>query len=155
MQALTPAMHLSDGKTFVAWLDAQAEVDKARKLGTTGYCMGGPIAVRTAMVAAGRVGAVGTFHGAAMVTPAPDSPHRLLAQTKAQYLIAIAENDDTKDPEAKASLRTAFDSAKLPAEVEVYPAAHGWCPPDTQVYDAAQSERAWTRLLATFGKALA
>ncbi len=155
MQALTPAMHLSDGKAFVTWLDAQAEVDKVRKLGTTGYCMGGPIAVRTASVAPGRVGAVGTFHGAAMVTEAPDSPHRLVAQTKAQYLIAVAQNDDAKDPEAKAALRAAFDSAKLTAEVEVYPAAHGWCPPDTQVYDAAQSERAWTRLLATFGKALA
>jgi len=155
MQALTPAMHLSDGKTFVAWLDAQAEVDKARKLGTTGYCMGGPIAVRTASVAPGRVGAVGTFHGAAMVTAGPDSPHRLVAQTQAQYLIAVAQNDDAKDPEAKASLRAAFDIAKLQAEVEVYPAAHGWCPPDTQVYDAAQSERAWARLLATFGKALA
>jgi carboxymethylenebutenolidase len=155
MQALTPAMHLSDGKTFVAWLDAQREVDKARKLGTTGYCMGGPIAVRTATVAPGRVGAVGSFHGAAMVTNAPDSPHRLVAQTQARYLIAVAENDDTKDPEAKATLRTAFDSAKLSAEVEVYPAAHGWCPPDTRVYDAAQSERAWTRLLATFSQALA
>ncbi|KRC20419.1 MULTISPECIES: dienelactone hydrolase family protein [unclassified Acidovorax] len=155
MQALTPAMHLSDGKTFVTWLDAQAEVDKARKIGTTGYCMGGPIAVRTAMVASGRVGAVASFHGAAMVTPAADSPHRLVAQTKAQYLIAIAENDDTKDPEAKASLRTAFDSAKLQAEVEVYPAAHGWCPSDSRVYDAAQADRAWARLLATFGKALA
>ena len=155
MQALTPAMHLSDGKAFVAWLDAQAEVDKARKLGTTGYCMGGPIAVRTASVAPGRVGAVGTFHGAAMVTAAPDSPHRLFAQTQAQYLIAVAQNDDTKDPETKATLRAAFDIAKLQAEVEVYPAAHGWCPPDTQVYDAAQSERAWARLLATFGKALA
>jgi len=155
MQALTPAMHLSDGKTFVTWLDAQAEVDKARKIGTTGYCMGGPIAVRTAMVASGRVGAVASFHGAAMVTPAADSPHRLVAQTKAQYLIAIAENDDTKDPEAKASLRTAFEGAKLQAEVEVYPAAHGWCPPDSRVYDAAQSDRAWARLLANFGKALA
>ncbi|CAN5834629.1 dienelactone hydrolase family protein [soil metagenome] len=155
MQALTPAMHLSDGKAFVAWLDAQAEVDKGRKLGTTGYCMGGPIAVRTASVAHGRVGAVGTFHGAAMVTAAADSPHRLVAQTKAQYLIAVAQNDDAKEPEAKVTLRAAFDSAKLPAEVEVYPAAHGWCPPDTQVYDAAQAERAWTRLLATFGKALA
>ena len=154
MQALTPAMHLSDGKTFVAWLDAQAEVDKAKKIGTTGYCMGGPIAVRTATVAPGRVGAVGSFHGAAMVTGAPDSPHRLVGQTKASYLIAIAENDDTKEPEAKTTLRPALDTAKLPAEVEVYPAAHGWCPPDTRVYDAAQSERAWTRLLATFSKAL-
>ena len=155
MQALTPAMHLSDGKAFVAWLDAQREVDKARKLGTTGYCMGGPIAVRTATVAPGRVGAVGTFHGAAMVTAALDSPHRLVAQTQARYLIAVAQNDDAKDPEAKVTLRTALESAKLPAEVEVYPAAHGWCPPDTQVYDAAQSERAWTRLLATFSTALA
>jgi len=155
MQALTPAMHLSDGKTFVAWLDAQPEVDKSRKIGTTGYCMGGPIAVRTAAVASGRVGAVGTFHGAAMVTPAPDSPHRLVARTKAQYLIAVAESDDQKDPQAKVQLREALAAAKLPAEVEVYPAAHGWCPPDTQVYDAAQSERAWTRLLATFKQALA
>jgi carboxymethylenebutenolidase len=155
MQALTPATHLSDAKSFVAWLDAQPQVDKARKLGTTGYCMGGPIAVRTATVAPGRVGAVGTFHGAAMVTPAPDSPHRLVGQTQAQYLIAVAESDDTKDPQAKVALRAAFDAAKLPAEVEVYPAAHGWCPPDTQVYDAAQAERAWARLLATFGKALA
>ena len=155
MQALTPAMHLSDGKAFVAWLDAQSEVDKAKKLGTTGYCMGGPIAVRTAFVAPGRVGAVGTFHGAAMVTPAPDSPHRLVAQTQASYLIAIAETDDKTQPDAKTALRTALDSAKRPAEVEVYPAAHGWCPPDTQVYDPVQAERAWTRLLATFGKALA
>ena len=155
MQALTPAMHLSDGKTFVAWLDAQPEVDKARKIGTTGYCMGGPIAVRTASVAPGRVGAVGTFHGAAMVTPAPDSPHRLIAQTKAQYLVAVAENDDQKDPQAKVALREALAAAKLPGEVEVYPAAHGWCPPDTQVYDAAQSERAWARMLATFKQALA
>ncbi|RYY58090.1 MAG: dienelactone hydrolase family protein, partial [Comamonadaceae bacterium] len=155
MQALTPAMHLTDGKAFVTWLDAQSEVDKARKIGTTGYCMGGPMAVRTATVAPGRVGAVGTFHGAAMVTPAPDSPHRLVAQTQARYLIAVAENDDTKQPEAKGALRSAFDSAKLQAEVEVYPAAHGWCPPDTQVYNAAQAERAWTRLLATFSTALA
>lgn len=155
MQALTPAMHLSDGRTFVAWLDAQAEVDKARKIGTTGYCMGGPIAVRTASVAPGRVGAVGSFHGAAMVTPAPDSPHRLIAQTKAQYLIAVAESDDQKDPQAKVALREALAAAKLPGEVEVYPAAHGWCPPDTQVYDAAQSERAWARLLANFKQALA
>ena len=154
MQALSPAMHLSDGKAFVAWLDAQPEVDQTRKLGTTGYCMGGPIAVRTATVAPQRVGAVATFHGSAMVTTAPDSPHRLVAQTQAHYLIAIAENDDAKDPQAKASLRAAFDSVKLSAEVEVYPAAHGWCPPDTRVYDAAQAELAWTRMLATFRTAL-
>ncbi|MFM2067671.1 MAG: hypothetical protein RLZZ584_2580 [Pseudomonadota bacterium] len=154
MQALTPAMHLSDGRTFVAWLDTQPEVDKSRRIGTTGYCMGGPMAVRTATVAPGRVGAVGSFHGAAMVTAAPDSPHRLLAQTQARYLIAVAENDDSKDPEAKVALRAALDAARLAGEVEVYPAAHGWCPPDTRVHDAAQSERAWSRMLAMFGQAL-
>lgn len=155
MQALTPAMHLSDGKAFVAWLEAQREVDKARKLGTTGYCMGGPIAVRTASVAPDRVGVVGSFHGAAMVTAATDSPHRLVAQTRARYLIAVAESDDRNDPQAKVTLRDALAAARLPAEVEVYPAAHGWCPPDTRVYDAAQAERAWTRLLATLGQGLA
>lgn len=155
MQALTPAMHLADGTAFVAWLDAQAQVDKSRKLGTTGYCMGGPIAVRTATVAPGRVGAVGTFHGAAMVTPAPDSPHRLIAKTQAAYLMAVAENDDQKDPEAKNALRAAVEGAKLHGEVEVFPAAHGWCPPDSRVYDAAQAERAWTKLLATFKTSLA
>lgn len=155
MQALTPAMHMTDAKAFVAWLDAQPQVDKARKMGTTGYCMGGPIAVRTALVAPGRVGAVGSFHGAAMVTPAPESPHRLIGQTKARYLIAVAENDDTKDPEAKNALRAALEAAKLPAEVEVYPAAHGWCPPDSRVYHAEQSERAWTRLLATLSQGTA
>lgn len=154
MQALTPAMHLADGRAFVAWLDAQPEVDKARKLGTTGYCMGGPMAVRTATVAPSRVGAVASFHGAAMVTPAVDSPHRLVAQTQAHYLVAVAENDDAKDPEAKVALRTAFSQAKLTAEVEVYPAAHGWCPPDSRVYDTAQSERAWSRLLTLFSQTL-
>ncbi|MBH1966166.1 MAG: dienelactone hydrolase family protein [Comamonadaceae bacterium] len=155
MQALTPAMHLGDGKTFVTWLDAQPQVDKTKKIGTTGYCMGGPIAVRTATAAPERVGAVASFHGAAMVTAAPDSPHRLVGQTQARYLIAIAENDDTKEPEAKNSLRAALENAKRPAEVEVYPAAHGWCPPDSRVYDAAQAERAWTRLLATLNSGLA
>jgi len=155
MQALTPEMHLTDGKAFTAWLDAQPQVDKARKLGTTGYCMGGPIAVRTAVAAPGRVGAVGTFHGAAMVTESPDSPHKLVAKTQAHYLIAIAENDDGKQPEAKTALKEALAAAKLPGEVEVYPAAHGWCPPDTKVYDAAQSEKAWTRLLATLKDGLA
>lgn len=155
MQALTPAMHLSDGKTFVTWLDTQPQVDKTKKIGTTGYCMGGPIAVRTATVAPDRVGAVASFHGAAMVTAAPDSPHRLVGQTQARYLIAIAENDDTKEPEAKNSLRAALESAKRPAEVEVYPAAHGWCPPDSRVYDATQADRAWARLLATLNSGLA
>ncbi len=102
-----------------------------------------------------RVGAVGSFHGGGLVTKNPDSPHLLIPQMKAQYLIAIAENDDMREPDSKTVLKDAFAAAKVSAEVEVYPAAHGWCPPDTQVYNKDQSEKAWGRMLAMFGKALA
>jgi carboxymethylenebutenolidase len=155
MQALTPTTHTTDAKAFVAWLDSRAEVDKGKKMGTTGYCMGGPIVFRTAAAVPDRVGAAGTFHGAGLVTKGADSPHLLIPQMKAQFLCAIAENDDMRDPEAKNVLKESFAAAKLPAEIEVYPAAHGWCPPDTQVYDHEQAEKAWGRMLALFGKALA
>jgi carboxymethylenebutenolidase len=74
---------------------------------------------------------------------------------KAQFLIAIAESDDSRQPDAKDVLRETFADAELPAEIEVYPAAHGWCPPDTAVYDYDQSEKAWGRMLALFERALA
>jgi carboxymethylenebutenolidase len=155
MQALTPTTHTTDAKAFVAWLDTRPEVDKGKKMGTTGYCMGGPIVFRTAAAVPERVGAAGTFHGAGLVTKGADSPHLLIPQMKAQFLCAIAENDDMRDPEAKNVLKKAFADAHLPAEIEVYPAAHGWCPPDTQVYDHDQAEKAWGRMLALFEKALA
>jgi carboxymethylenebutenolidase len=155
MQALTATTHVTDAKAFIAWLDARPEVDKGKKIGTIGYCMGGPIVMRTAGAVPDRVGAVGSFHGGGLTTNAPDSPHLLIPQTKAQYLIAIAENDDMRDPNSKNILKEAFAAAKVQAEVEVYPAAHGWCPPDTQVYNREQSERAWSRMLAMFEKALA
>jgi carboxymethylenebutenolidase len=155
MQALTPTTHTTDAKAFVAWLDSRPEVDKSKKMGTIGYCMGGPIVFRTAAAAPDRVGGACTFHGAALVTKDSNSPHLLIPQMKAQFLCAIAENDDMRDPEAKNVLRESFAAAKLPAEIEVYPAAHGWCPPDTQVYDHEQAEKAWGRMLVLFGKALA
>lgn len=155
MQALNPATHVTDAQAFVAWLDARPEVDKKRKMGTTGYCMGGPIVMRTAATLPDRIGAGASFHGAAMVTTAPESPHLLVPKMKSQMLIAVAENDDQKDPEAAKVLRKAFEDAKLKAEVEVYPAAHGWCPPDTRVHNTAQAEKAWSRMLALFGQALA
>lgn len=154
MQALTPATNTTDAKAFIAWLDKRPEVDKRKQIGTMGYCMGGAMAIRTAAANVGRVGAVASFHGGGLVTSTPDSPHLLIPQLKAQFLIAIAENDDQRDPQAKVTLRQAFDNAKLPAEIEVYPAGHGWCPPDTRVYDQAQAERAWSRMLALFSKAL-
>jgi carboxymethylenebutenolidase len=155
-QALNATTHMTDAKAFVAWLDSQPAVDKNRKIGTTGYCMGGPITMRTAAAVPDRVGAGGSFHGGGLVTDQPDSPHLLVPQMKAQFLFAIAESDDTREPEAKNVLRRAFDEAGLPAEIEVYPGtAHGWCPPDSTVYDMEQAERAWSRLLVLFGKALA
>jgi carboxymethylenebutenolidase len=117
--------------------------------------MGGPIAFRTAAAVPDRVGAVASFHGGGLVTDMPNSPHLQAAKTKAHFLVAIAENDDAKLPNEKNVLKETFAKANLPAEIEVYPAAHGWCPPDTKIYNEAQAEKAWSRLLALYGKALA
>jgi carboxymethylenebutenolidase len=154
-QQLNATTHANDARAFVAWLDQQPQVDRGRKVGTTGYCMGGPITMRTAAALPDRVGAAASFHGGGLVTQNPDSPHLLVPQMKAQYLFAVAENDDQREPEAKNVLREAFAKAKLNAEIEVYPAAHGWCPPDSAVYDEAQAERAWSRMLVLFERALA
>lgn len=153
---LTPATNASDAKAFVAFLDKQKPVDRKRKIGTMGYCMGGPMVMRTAAAVPARIGAAASFHGGGLATDKPDSPHLLIPQMKASFLIAVAENDDQKGPQEKETLRTAFAAAALPAEIEVYAGAmHGWCPPDSRVYNDAQAERAWARLLVLFGTALA
>jgi carboxymethylenebutenolidase len=155
-KALTPTTHVTDAKAFVAWLDTQAPVSKTRKMGTMGYCMGGPITMRTAAAVPDRVGAGASFHGGGLVTNNPDSPHLGVANMKVSYLIAIAENDDQRAPDEKNVLKETFAKAKMPAEIEVYAgAAHGWCPPDSAVYNEPQAEKAWSRMLAIFGKALA
>jgi len=151
MATNTPKTNVTDAKAFVGWLDSQSAVDTSRKIGTTGYCMGGPMVMRTAATVPDRIGAGGSFHGGGLVTDAANSPHTLVPKMKAHMLIAIAANDDEKQPEAKIVLREAFGKAGLSAEVEVYEGAqHGWCPPDAAVYHEAQAERAWSRLLATF-----
>jgi carboxymethylenebutenolidase len=155
-RALNETTQMTDAKAFIGWLDGQPSVAKNKKVGTQGYCMGGPIAFRTAAAVPDRVGAVASFHGASLVTDAPNSPHLQAAKTKAQFLIAIAANDDQRSPNDKTTLKETFEKANLPAEIEVYAgAAHGWCPPDSQVYNEAQAEKAWSRLLALYGKALA
>jgi carboxymethylenebutenolidase len=152
---LNATTHVTDAKAFVPWLDAQDAVDTAKKIGTTGYCMGGPIVMRTAAALPERVGAGATFHGGGLVTKNPDSPHLLIPQMKGQFLHCIAENDDERDPEAKTVLKDAYAKAGLPAEIEVYAgAAHGWTVPDSAVYNEAQAEKAWSRLLALFDRAL-
>jgi carboxymethylenebutenolidase len=154
-QALNETTHMTDAKAFIGWLDQQASVAKNRKIGTQGYCMGGPIAFRTAAAVPDRVGAVASFHGGGLVTNTPNSPHLQAAKTKAQFLIAIAESDDKPRPTEKDVLKDTFAKANLPAEIEVYGAAHGWCPPDSGVYNEPLAEKAWSRLLALYGKALA
>jgi carboxymethylenebutenolidase len=152
-QTLNTTTHMTDAKAFIGWLDQQASVAKNKKMGTQGYCMGGPIAFHTAAAMPDRVGAVASFHGGGLVTNNPDSPHLLAAKTKIQLLIAIAANDDMTRPTEKDVLKETFAKANLPAEIEVYTGAqHGWCPPDSTVYNEPQAEKAWTRLLALYGK---
>ena len=155
-RGLNETTHMTDAKAFVAWLDQQPSVAKNKKVGTQGYCMGGPMAFRTAAAVPDRVGAVASFHGGGLVTDQPNSPHLQAAKTKAQFLVAVAANDDQRAPTEKDVLKETFAKANLPAEIEVYTgAAHGWCPPDSSVYNEPQAEKAWSRLLALYGKALA
>src|SRR5215212_3224962 len=155
MQALNETTHMTDAKAFIGWLDQQASVAKNRKIGTQGYCMGGPIAFRTAAAVPDRVGAVASFHGGGLVTNTPNSPHLQAAKSKAQFLIAVAANDDQRAPMEKDVLKQTFADAKLAADIEVYTgASHGWCPPDSGVYNEPQAEKAWAKLLALYGKAL-
>jgi len=148
--AITPDGTVRDARAFAAWLGKQDGVHPRRGIGTCGYCMGGPYTVRSAFAVPDRVRAAASFHGAGLVTDAPDSPHRLLGQTKASFLFAIARNDDARSPGDKDALKAAAAAAKRPAEVEVYNADHGWCTLDAPVYDKTEADRAWARMLELF-----
>jgi len=155
-----PGAAEKDAVEFVKFLDAQPEVDKARKIGTQGYCMGGALVLRTAAAVPARIGAGASFHGGGLVTDKPDSPYLLAPKIKARMLIAIAGSDDAKQPDAKDKLRKAFDDAHVPARVEVFAEKHGWCVPDMPqddgqpIYNQADAERAWSELLALYKTAL-
>jgi len=150
-----------DAAAYVAFLDAQKEVNKAKKIGTQGYCMGGALVVRTVAFLPDRVGAGASFHGGGLVTDKPDSPHLLAPKIKARMYFGIASNDDSRQPDAKDKLKEAFSAAKVPAEIEVYSALHGWCVPDMPVrdgvpiYNKPEAERAWGKLVALYKAALA
>ena len=151
-----------DAVAYVAFLDAQKEVNKAKKIGTQGYCMGGPLVVKTAAVLPDRIGAGASFHGGGLVTDKPDSPHLLAPKIKARMYFAVASNDDARQPDAKDKLKEAFAAARVPAEIEVYSGAlHGWCVPDmpmqngTPIYNKPDAERAWGKLVALYKAALA
>jgi carboxymethylenebutenolidase len=163
MDSVNPAGNPEkDAAAYVAFLDAQKEVDKSKKIGTQGYCMGGALVVRTAASLPNRIGAGVSFHGGGLVTEKPESPHLLAPKIKARLYIGIASNDDKAQPDAKDKLKEAFAAAKVPAEIEVYAdALHGWCVPDMPVqngkplYSKPDAERAWGKLLALYKAALA
>ena len=150
-----------DAAAYIAFLDAQKEVNKAKKIGTQGYCMGGALVVKTAALLPDRIGAGASFHGGGLVTDKPDSPHLLAPKIKARMYFGIASNDDSRQPDAKDKLKEAFSAAKVSAEIEVYSALHGWCVSDMPVrdgvpiYNKAEAERAWGKLVALYRAALA
>jgi carboxymethylenebutenolidase len=154
-QAMTDPGIDGDATAYIAFLDAQPQTNKRKRVGVQGYCMGGPLSFRTAAAVPNRIGAVGSFHGAGLVTAQPSSPHLLIPKTKAAYLVAIAKNDDAREPESKNTLKAAFAAAKRPATVEVYPADHGWCVPGSQVYDQTAAEKAWAELTKLYKANLA
>ncbi len=152
---VTPAGTDRDAVAYVAFLDAQAQTDKSKKIGVQGYCMGGPLSFRTAAAAPGRIAAVASFHGGGLLTADADSPHLLIPKTHARYLIEIADNDDKKEPDVKDKLKAAFAEAKRPATVEVFEgAAHGWTVKGSQVYNEPAAEKAWSNLLALYKASL-
>jgi carboxymethylenebutenolidase len=142
-----------DSAAYVGFLDAQAKVNRKAKIGVQGYCMGGALTLKTGAVSP-RVGAGGSFHGGTLVSKDATSPHLLAPKLHGEYLICEAQNDDKSDPTAKDTVTAAFAAAKVPAKLEVYPAAHGWCVPGSPVYDATQAERAWGELLGLYKRAL-
>ncbi len=156
-----PGVAETDATAYIAFLDAQSQVNKAKKVGIQGYCMGGPLVVKTAAALPNRVGAGASFHGGGLVTDKADSPHLLAPKIKARMYFGVASNDDQRQPDAKDKLREAFAAAKVPAEIEVYPAKHGWCVPDMPVengvpiYSKPEAERAWAKLVALYKMALA
>jgi carboxymethylenebutenolidase len=148
--ALTDAAIDRDATAFITFLDKQRQVNRRKAAGVQGYCFSGPFAFHTGAARSDRIRAVATFHGGGLVTKEPNSPHLLVPKTKASFVVAIARNDDQKQPEAKDTLKAAFAAAKRPAVVEVYPADHGWCVPGSQTYDQASAERAWAELLRLY-----
>lgn len=155
-----PGAAEKDAVAYIAFLDAQSQINKAKKIGTQGYCMGGPLVVKTAAALPNRVGAGASFHGGGLVTDKPDSPHLLAPKIKARMYFGIASNDDQRQPDAKDKLRETFAAARVPAEIEVYPAKHGWCVPDmpadngAPIYNMPEAERAWSKLVALYKMAL-
>ena len=132
-----------------AWLAAMAgrsEVESGR-VACVGYCMSGPMAMRTAAAHPDRVSAVAAFHGGHMVMGHPDSPHRSVGKSKARYYFGCAETDAFMTPAHIAQLEAALSEAGLEHKIEVYPGTyHGFAIADAS-YPPEGGERHWAALL--------
>lgn len=153
---LAPGSAERDAIAYVEFLDAQRQVNKRKKIGTHGYCLGGPFVMKTAALLPERIGAGACFHGGFLVTDKPNSPHLLAPKIKARLYFAIASDDDQREPDSKNKLKEAFAAARVRAEIEVYPnALHGFCVPDSKAAEnKVDGERAWAKLVALYRSAL-
>lgn len=160
-QVLGPLMASTDAErstrdtgAFLDWLSQQPQVT-GHKVGATGYCMGGAMALRAAGTFPDRIAAAAAFHGGRLATDAPDSPHRLASRIKAKVYVGGADQDHSFPPEEADRLRDALTAAGVKNTVEIYAGAkHGYAPPDMPVYDEAASERHWREMLKLFGETL-
>jgi carboxymethylenebutenolidase len=152
---LTPDVVERDAKAYLSFLDASSAVNTSARAGVHGYCMGGALSLRTAAALPGRIGALASFHGGGLVTAKPDSPHLLIPKLTAVSYLAVAANDDAREPTVKDVLKSSFSAANLSARVEVYDgASHGWCVPRSPVYNEPSAERAYGELKALYKKSL-
>ena len=144
---------MSDAGAFLDALAAQPDV-KPGRIGVTGYCMGGSMALAAAGTYPERIAAAASFHGGGLATDAPDSPHRLAPRIRATVYVAGAIEDPSFPDDMKQRLEEALTNAGVDHTLETYPARHGWVFRDTPVYDAAASERHWRALVELLDSAL-
>lgn len=146
----SPEKAVADMGVFFAWLDAQPEA-KSDRIGVTGYCFGGGLALRAAGNFPDRVAAAAAFHPGNLATDAPESPHLLAPRIKAKVLVGGADRDATFDEAQKNRLAEAFKTSGVDAQVSIWPGAlHGWVPTDTPVHNPEAADRHWRELVAFF-----
>jgi carboxymethylenebutenolidase len=144
---LTPAAIERDAAVLSAEL-AKLPGVRAGKLGAVGHCFTGAVALRYAAACPDRIAAVASFHGGALVTEGPDSPHLVLPQVRASLYFAHAENDALMPAEGIRTLESALAAWGGKYESETYAGArHGWTGLDSPSYNEALEQRAHSKLL--------
>lgn len=139
-----------DSRAYAAFLDGLPEVDRKARLGTAGYDVGSAYAFIAARSVPARIGAVAVFHPTATATTRANSPHLFVGQSRAAYYVALAGNDDQREPEDKGQYREEFAKAGLAGTVEVLAGNHGFALPDSPAHDDVSDRLSWARMSALF-----